>query len=56
MNNLLLAAFIAVSIVSILFFANRYNTAGPAARSRMVWAAVGSAALATAVGLLLAAR
>lgn len=54
MNLPLLILFVVVSAGSILFFAHRYRAASVAQRGRMIWAAFGSAAVATTVGLLLA--
>jgi hypothetical protein len=54
MNLPLLILLVVVSAGSILFFANRYRAASAAQRGRMIWAAVGSAAVAATVGLLFA--
>jgi hypothetical protein len=45
-----------VSAGSLLFFANRYRAARPTMRGQLLWAAFGSAAVATLIGLLLASR
>ncbi len=52
----LLVAFGVVSAASILFFASRYKAATPNVRGHLIWAALGSATVATTIGLLVAFR